>query len=114
MSQKNIQVKERPVKNKTIIFSKQAKKSIENLRSDKKFDYQELIDTLSILASGKPLDSSYNDHKLAKQSPGILKYCRNYHLKSNIVVIYWDKGDVIEVQDVGKHNKTRMTSSLQR
>lgn len=113
MAQKNVQVKERPIKNKTITFSKQAKKSIESLRSDKKFNYQELIDTLSILASGKPLDPSYNDHKLAKQSPGILKYCRNYHLKSNIVVIYYDNGDEIEVINVGKHNKTRMTSSLQ-
>ena len=113
MAQKNTQVKERPIRNKTIKFTKQAKKSIESLCSDKKFNYQELIDTLSILASGKPLDPSYNDHKLAKQSPGILKYCRNYHLKSNIVVIYCDDGTDIEVIDVGKHNKTRMTSSLE-
>lgn len=114
MAKKNIQAKERPVKRKTVVFRKDALKSIEALKNNKNFNYQELRDLLDILASGQPLDPKYNDHKLAKQSPGVLKYCRNFHLKSNIVVIYWDKGDVIEVQDVGKHNKTRMTSSLQR
>ena len=68
---------------------------------------------LNMIANGEALPRIADDHKLAKHSPGELAYCREFHLETDIVVIYRNDGDVVDVIHIGKHSHTRLTSSLE-
>ena len=71
-----------------------------------------LKEYFELLQNGQPLPPKANDHKLAKQSPGELRFCRDFHLSPDIVVIYRNDGEAIEIIHIGKHNNMRLTSSL--
>ena len=74
---------------------------------------EELLKTyLDMLSRGEPLPRKADDHKLAKHSPGELAKCREFHLETDIVVIYRNDGETIELINIGKHSRTRLTNSL--
>ena len=69
-----------------------------------------LDEYFELLMDGKPLPDKAKDHKMVKHSPGELRYCRDFHLSPDIVVIYRNDGDTIEIIHIGKHNKLRIES----
>ena len=79
-------------------------------------DYKKNVGLLEeyfeLLQNGQPLPQKAKDHKMAKHSPGELRFCRDFHLTPDIVVIYRNDGESIEIIHIGKHNNMRLTSSL--
>lgn len=57
---------------------------------------------IRLLMDDQPLPDSYDDHQLQHQRKGI----RDFHLKSDLVVVYFRIiGQTIQLIDVGPHNK---------
>lgn len=95
---------------KTIIFSTKYKKSMKDVRKYPEYNSKELEDILVQLAEGKKIDARYRDHAMASNSA--LKGIRGFHLRGNLVILYRITDDSIELIDIGRHNKVRLTSSL--
>ena len=92
---------------------------VKDLKSIKDYpEYKKNADKLDqyvdMIARGEPLPVNLKNHKLAPSSPGELSKCRSFHLETDIVVIYRNDGPNVELIHIGKHSKTRMTSSLER
>ena len=97
---------------KQVIFGKNFKKSMKNVRSYPEYKEKELDDALKTLASGGKLPENMRDHDMVKQSREELQGCRVFHLRPNLVVVYKMDKTTLEVLDIGKHNTLRLTSSL--
>ena len=97
---------------KQVIFGKNFKKSMKDVRSYKEYREEELNAALQTLASGGKLPENMRDHEMAKQSREELIGCRVFHLRPNLAVVYKMDKTTIEVLNIGKHNTLRLTSSL--
>ena len=95
---------------KTIIFTTKYKKSMKDVKKYPEYNAKELEEILNVLADGKKLDPKYQDHAMAANSA--LKGIRGFHLRGNLVVLYRLANNMIELIDIGRHNKIRLTSSL--
>ena len=73
---------------KQVIFGKNFKKSMKNVRSYPEYKEKELDDALKTLASGGKLPENMRDHDMVKQSREELQGCRVFHLRPNLVVVY--------------------------
>ena len=99
---------------RTVVFSPKFKKSMKDVRSYKNYKADELDAALKTLAKGEKLPERMFDHDMAKQSRSELQGARAFHLRPNLVVVYKLHDDVLEVLNIGLHNKTRLTSSYNR
>ena len=72
---------------------------------------KQFTDALDILARGEELPSNYADHKMSKSSRPEYMGCRDFHLKSNICVIYVLTNDEVYVKRVGSHQDLNLTES---
>lgn len=96
---------------RTIVFTKTFKKSMKDVRSYPAYKEKELDDALKTLANGGSLPTRMEDHPMVKHSAGYLNGARVFHLRPNLVVVYRMTDEVIEVLNIGLHNKTKLTSS---
>ena len=96
-----------------VIFTKNFQRSMKDVRSYKAYKAEELESALATIANGNKLPENMRDHAMAKHSPGYLSGARAFHLRPNLVVVYRMTDSEIEVLNIGLHNKTKLTSSLQ-
>lgn len=99
---------------KTIVFSPKFKKSMKDVRSYKTYRQEELDAALKTLATGGTLPERMKDHGMVKQSRSELQGARVFHLRPDIAVVYRMDETMLEVLNIGKHNKTKLTSSYIR
>lgn len=92
-------------------FSPSFKKDLKKVSRYPKFSSEELKKCIETLATGNNLDSKYSDHKMAKQSRSEYIGTRNFHLKSNICVIYRMDTDGISLIRIGSHQDLQLTES---
>ena len=97
-----------------VVFGKNFKKSMKDVRSYKSYKKEELDAALKILAEGGKLPQNMRDHEMVKQSREELRGTRVFHLRPDLAVVYKISGDTLEVLDIGKHNALRLTSSYER
>ena len=95
-----------------VIFSRRYKDSMKDVRRYPEYKEEELKPLIKKLANGEALDPSYRDHPMASNSS--LKGINGFHLRGNLVVLYRLTDDTLELIDIGKHNKVRLTSSYNR
>ena len=99
---------------KQIVFGKNFKKSMKDVRSYQNYKKDELDAALRTLAEGGKLPVNMHDHEMVKQSREELRGTRVFHLRPDLAVVYKMTPDMIEVLDIGKHNSLRLTSSYIR
>ena len=97
-----------------VVFGKNFKKSMKDVRSYKNYKKEELDAALKILAEGGKLPQNMKDHEMVKQSREELRGTRVFHLRPDLAVVYKLTKDTLEVLDIGKHNDLRLTSSYER
>ena len=96
---------------RTVVFTKNFKKAMKDVRSYPAYKEKELEAALQTLANGESLPGGMKDHAMVKNSPGYLNGARVFHLRPNLVVVYRMTDAAIEVLNIGLHNKTKLTSS---
>lgn len=94
-----------------IIFTKNFKKAMKDVRSYPSYKEKELEFALTTLANGGNLPELMRDHAMVKCSGGYLNGARAFHLRANLVVVYRMDDTSLEVLNIGLHNKTKLTSS---
>lgn len=97
---------------RTIKISKNYKNSMKDVKRYNDYDAEELEKLLLMLANGEKLPEGNRDHAMASNSS--MKNIRGFHLRGNLVVLYRMTDDSIELLDIGRHNKVRLTSSYER
>lgn len=97
-----------------VIFTKNFKKSMKDVRSYPGYKVNELEAALATLANGEKLPENMRDHAMVKHSEGYLQGARAFHLRPNIVVVYKMDASKLEVLNIGLHNKTKLTSSYEK
>lgn len=97
---------------RTIKISKNYKDSMKDVKRYSDYDAKELEQLILMLANGEKLPEGNRDHPMASNSS--LKGIRGFHLRGNLVVLYRLTDDTLELIDIGKHNKVRLTSSYHR
>ena len=95
---------------KNVIFTGKYKNSMKDVRKYPEYNAKELEELINKLANGEKLDDKYRDHAMSTSSS--LKGVRGFHLRGNLVILYRMSADTLEMLDIGKHNKIRLTSSL--
>lgn len=95
-----------------IKFSKNYKDSMKDVRRYPEYKESELKPLLTKLANGEALDPEFRDHPMASNSS--LKGIRGFHLRGNLVILYRLTDHTLELIDIGKHNKVRLTSSYHK
>ena len=97
---------------KTISATKKFERDLKKVSKYPKFNRRNFEDAVNNLANGGKLDAKYGDHKLAKHSGGELQGCRDFHLVSNICVVYrLTDGEVILVR-IGSHQDIGLTEAV--
>ena len=91
-----------------IIYSKDFEKNVKKLRSNKAFDIDLLAQQIDIIASGGTLDRGKHSHKMAPQSRSEFRGTRNFHHKSDIVVIYRLTDDMLYLETIGNHANLKL------
>ena len=66
------------------------------------------------LANGERLEGKFKDHALSKNSPKLYRGARDFHLTSNIVIIYRMDADTLKLQDIGSHQDLDLTENYKR
>lgn len=95
-----------------IKYTKSFKDDMKKIRSYRGYDANKLADLVNLIAAGEQLDTKYADHKMVKQSRAEYIGCREFHLASDICVVYSADKDTVYLHRIGKHNQLRLTSSL--
>lgn len=90
-------------------FSKNYKDSMKDVRHYPEYNADLLEELLVKISNGEKLPEEFRDHPMASNSS--LKGIRGFHLRGNLVVLYRLTDDTLELIDIGKHNKVRLTSS---
>ena len=96
-----------------IINGNTYEKQLKKVKKYPKFNKDLLIELLSKIQAGQPLDTRYKDHSLAKHSPDKDRGCRDFHLTPNIVVVYRLTEDFVHLIAIGSHQDLGLTEGLE-
>ena len=77
-----------------------------------KFSEDTFKNCIDKLVRGERLEIRFKDHALSKNSPKAYKGARDFHVSSNIVVIYRLNDAYLKLQDIGSHQDLDLTESL--
>jgi mRNA interferase YafQ len=86
-----------------ISFSKQSRKSLKRLKRSGRFDQDAVSRVISTLATGRILDSKYENHHLK----GEFADCSECHIKNDLLLIYKidAKNGILGIIDIGSHSE---------
>jgi len=84
-----------------VVYSKEYKRAIKKYLRSGHFDIKLLEHIISQIRIGKKLPEKYRDHPLS----GRLQYCRECHIKSNLLLIYrvYKEELVLLLVNLGSH-----------
>lgn len=95
-----------------IRYTKSFKDDMKRIKKYPAYDADKLEELVSLIAEGEQLDAKYTDHKMVRQSRAEYIGSREFHLASDICVVYRIQDETVYLQRIGKHNQLRLTSSL--
>ena len=85
-----------------ITYSGEYKRAIKKYLKSGRFDIRWVENVISKLKKGEKLSEKYKDHQLS----GKLQYCRECHIKPNLLLIYRIYKDdlILLLLDLGSHS----------
>jgi len=96
---------------KNLVFSNRYVQQYKDVCKYPDFDEELLKKYTTMLCNGEKLPAKTQNHKLSKNSRREFQGCWDFHLASDIAVIYkFDKNEVTLVS-IGNHGKLKLTSS---
>ena len=86
----------------TVLLSHKYKKSLKKIKKSGKYNISDIEDIVSIISSGKKLDTKYQDHNLN----GKMSDYRECHIKPDLLLVYQIKKDklILLLVNISKHS----------
>ena len=97
---------------KKLTLTNKYKRQWKEVSTYSSYDDTLLKEYITKLQNNEKLPENARDHKLANHSRSEYQGCRDFHLTPDIVVVYKIDKDEVELVAIGKHNKLKLTSSL--
>ena len=97
---------------KKLTLTNRYKRQWKEVSTYSSYDDALLKEYITKLQNNEKLPEKVKDHKLADHSRSEYQGCRDFHLTPDIVVVYKIDKDNVELVAIDKHNKLKLTSSL--